>query len=96
MMKPALIFSILFLTLNSLAALKNVGSKALKKPIYLGKTETRLLQRELSKANFTGDTFSLTFRCDKFKKNPSAKKRSLNCLAVSVSPDLEVKTLKKK
>jgi hypothetical protein len=94
MLRAILFLSISLISLNGHAGIKKSSSKVIKKPFYLGKAESRQLQKELTKNKMNAETFTLTFKCDKYKRDPSAKKRSLNCLAVSVTPEIVVKSNK--
>ena len=99
MIKLKYLFTIFtcFLSFNANAALKKKPSSSviINKKLYLGKRESRILQKELIKKRITDETFVLNFMCDKYKRTSSSKKRSINCLAVSISPDPNYKTAKK-
>jgi len=87
MKKILLIGALSFLCFKTHAKIQKTNTKMIKKPFYLGNTEAKKLKKELIKQRINAETFNVTFKCDKYKKSPKAKKQSLNCLAVSISPD---------
>ena len=88
MVLKLLFFSaVLVFTFKSHGSIKKSGTVVLKKPFYLGDSETNKLKKQLIKQRFNAQTFVLSFKCDKYKKTPSSKSKTLNCIAVSVSPE---------
>jgi hypothetical protein len=73
-----------FLPSNTQAALGKKEGVHVGRTIYLGESETAALSDELSKQKFFDETFTVVFKCDRYKRTPDAKSRSVNCLAVSV------------
>lgn len=78
---------VLLAALQSNADLKVGQTKAITTPFYLEGSEVKKLKSELIKMKFAEDNFVLKFICDKKKKSPKARNRSINCVAVSVSPE---------
>lgn len=69
------------------AVSKNKGL-VFNEAIYLGQPETDKLSQHLSKNKFGDETFTLTFKCNKYKRNPNANDRTLNCIAAAVTPEV--------
>jgi hypothetical protein len=75
-------------TVPAFANVKVSTTKILQNKFLLGDKETDMLKKEFTKQKFNYETFTLQFVCDKYKKSPSAKDRTLNCRAVTISPDV--------
>lgn len=86
-MKALILISMLFFTISAMAKIKPSSTKIIQNKFFLGDKESDLLKKELTKHKFSAETFTLQFACDKYKRTPSSKNRSLNCRAISVSPD---------
>ncbi len=89
-MKFLVIFLILFQLINSFAyaKLSSTATKVIKNKFYLGDKESDLLKKEIIQQKFNHETFVVKFRCDKYKRNPSSKVRRINCIALTLSPDI--------
>ena len=75
-----------FYGIYTLASMKKSSQyKLIKQPFYLEGSEIKRLKKELVKQKLYDKTFLLHFKCDKYKRTPSSKKNSINCVAVSIS-----------
>jgi hypothetical protein len=88
--------SLLLITGAAEAGLGQKEGVSITHTIYLGDGETGALSEELSKKRFFDETFTLVFKCDRYKRTPDAKNRTLNCLAVSAISESDEPTPKEK
>jgi hypothetical protein len=88
--------SLLLITGTAEAGLGQKEGASITRTIYLGDAETGALSEELGKQRFFDETFTLVFKCDRYKRTPNAKNRTLNCLAVSAISEPNEPTPKEK
>jgi hypothetical protein len=91
-----LALSILMIAGQAQAGLGKKEGASITRTIYLGDAETTVLSDELTKQRFFDETFTLVFKCDRYRRTPDAKNRSLNCIAVSAVGEPDEPTAKDK
>tara|TARA_B100001248_G_C27399364_1_gene468723 strand:+ start:11335 stop:11598 length:264 start_codon:yes stop_codon:yes gene_type:complete len=85
-MKYYVLFIFVLTPLYLSASLTKKQGHVFTNEVYLNEKVSKQLQLDLIRNNFSEETFNITFHCDKYKRKPSSKKRSLNCRALSASP----------
>lgn len=73
------------------AAAVKTPAQFLKQPFYLGDKETENLNTQIAQAGIKSEVFTVTMRCNKYKRTPQSKGRTLNCLAFQVEPETVLK-----